>query len=351
MPKEKRKRRHSRPSGDGGGGGGRHFGFELKKTYGQHLLKNPLIVNSIIQKAAVRSTDVVLEVGPGTGNLTLKLLDACKKVVAVEYDPRMVVELQKRVQGTEYQSRLQLIHADFLKADIPRFDVCVANIPYQISSPLLMKLLGMRPQFRYAVIMFQKEFAHRIVAKPGDELYCRLSVNTQLLAKVDHLLAVGKNNFRPPPKVDSAVVRIEPRNPPPPLNFLEWDGLVRLCFQRKHKMLRSIFKQKSVLRILETNKATFNALKNNDTVALLQMGAEDIDMVPAENDMEDDDQDETNMDNNDTENGGNLKNALKATIDRVLEECGLLEARAAKLTIDDFLRLLAAFNEANLHFC
>lgn len=111
MPKEKKKRKHSRSKVSGAA----HHGFELKKTYGQHLLKNPLIVNAIVQKAALRSSDVVLEIGPGTGNLTLKLMDACKKVVAVEYDPRMVVELQKRVQGTEYSSRMRLIHGDFLK--------------------------------------------------------------------------------------------------------------------------------------------------------------------------------------------------------------------------------------------
>ena len=80
--------------------------------------------------------------------------------------------------------------------------------------------------------MFQREFALRLVAQPGDELYCRLSVNTQLLAKVTHVMKVGRNNFRPPPKVESSVVRIEPLNPPPPINFQEWDGLVRLAFQR-----------------------------------------------------------------------------------------------------------------------
>ena len=67
--------------------------------------------------------------------------------------------------------------------------------------------------------MFQREFALRLVAKPGDELYCRLSVNVQLLAKVEHIMKVGKNNFRPPPKVESSVVRIEPKNPPPPISF------------------------------------------------------------------------------------------------------------------------------------
>ena len=93
----------------------------------------------------------------------------------------------------------------------------------------------------------------RLVAKPDNDLYCRLSVNVQLLAKVDHLMKVSKNNFRPPPKVESSIVRIEPRNPPPPINYLEWDGLLRTCFMRKNKQLGSIFKNKRVLTILEDN--------------------------------------------------------------------------------------------------
>lgn len=108
---------------------------------------------------------------------------------------------------------------DVLKTELPYFDVCVANLPYQISSQIVFKLLQHRPLFRSAVLMFQREFALRLAAQPGDDLYCRLSVNTQLLAKVTHVMKVGKNNFRPPPKVESSVVRIEPLNPPPPINF------------------------------------------------------------------------------------------------------------------------------------
>ena len=84
--------------------------------------------------------------------------------------------------------------------------------------------------------MFQREFALRLIAKPGDELYCRLSVNVQLYAKVDHIMKVGKNNFRPPPQVESSVVRLEPKNPPPPVNAKEFDGLLRILFVRKHKV-------------------------------------------------------------------------------------------------------------------
>eukprot|EP00894_Picocystis_sp_ML_P002270 jgi/Pico_ML_1/52787/g3443.t2 len=91
----------------------------------------------------------------------MKLLEVVKKVVAVEVDPRMVIELQRRVQGTALSSKLQIIQGDFLKMDLPYFDVCVANTPYQISSPLTFKLLAHRPMMRAAILMFQREFAMR----------------------------------------------------------------------------------------------------------------------------------------------------------------------------------------------
>ncbi|OBS80044.1 hypothetical protein A6R68_21753, partial [Neotoma lepida] len=167
-------------------------GLMFNTGIGQHILKNPLIVNSIIDKAALRPTDVVLEVGPGTGNMTVKLLEKAKKVVACELDARLVAELHKRVQGTPLASKLQVLVGDVLKSDLPFFDACVANLPYQISSPFVFKLLLHRPFFRCAILMFQREFALRLVAKPGDKLYCRLSINTQLLARMGWL---SKDHF------------------------------------------------------------------------------------------------------------------------------------------------------------
>eukprot|EP00301_Raphidiophrys_heterophryoidea_P014082 c2176_g1_i1.p1 GENE.c2176_g1_i1~~c2176_g1_i1.p1 ORF type:complete len:331 (-),score=93.25 c2176_g1_i1:169-1161(-) len=284
--------------------------IQFAKSLGQHILKNPMVIQGIVEKSALRNTDVVLEVGPGTGNLTQKLLEATKKVVAVEMDPRMVVELQKRFRDTPHLSKLQLINGDFLKTELPFFDICVANVPYQISSPLVFKLLSHRPLFRCAVLMFQREFAMRLVAKPGDRLYCRLSVNTQLLARIDHLMKVGRNNFRPPPKVESSVVRIEPRNPPPPVNFTEWDGLVRLCFSRKNKTLGAVFKQKSTLELLATNLNTVCALQGKAVPSM----------------------------------------PIKELVGEVLSSTNMGDMRSSKLTQDDFLTLLAAFNTANIHF-
>jgi 18S rRNA (adenine1779-N6/adenine1780-N6)-dimethyltransferase len=151
----------------GGGSSGSRptVGLLADKSKGQHFLKNPLVVNSIVDKAAIRTTDTVLEIGPGTGNMTVKLLEVAKNVVAVELDPRMVAEVQKRVAETAGARRLQILLADVLKADLPYFDVCVANVPYNISSAIVFKLLNHRPFFRCAVIMFQEEFALRLSAK------------------------------------------------------------------------------------------------------------------------------------------------------------------------------------------
>ncbi len=320
-------------------------GIEFHKSKGQHILKNPLVVQSIVEKSGLKSTDVVLEIGPGTGNLTMKLLEQAKKVVAVELDPRMVLELQRRVQGTAYANQLQIIHADVMKVDLPYFDICVANIPYQISSPLTFKLLSHRPSFRAAIIMYQHEFAMRLVAKPGDTLYSRLAVNTQLLSRVHHLLKVGKNNFRPPPKVDSSVVRIEPRNPPPPINFLEWDGLVRICFGRKNKTLSAIFKQSSTLGMMEQNYKLGLALRGPVQNDVAMMAEDDV--------VEDEGGgDDMMVDVGETKKKkrGKASDEFKAKVIGILEQNDFAEKRASKMSQDDFLQLLAHFNESGIHF-
>eukprot|EP00035_Acanthoeca_spectabilis_P005056 m.109666 g.109666 ORF g.109666 m.109666 type:complete len:315 (-) comp12852_c0_seq4:1417-2361(-) len=313
MPKMKRESRTKDGRADRSGGGGAMQGIIFNKGFGQHILKNPLVVDGIIEKSGLRATDTVLEIGPGTGNMTVKLLDQAKNVIACEVDPRMVAELQKRVMGTPVQHKLSVLVGDVLAADLPYFDVCVANMPYQISSPFVFKLLLHRPFFRCAVLMFQREFAQRLIAKPGDTLYCRLSVNTQLLARVDHVMKVGKNNFRPPPKVESSVVRIVPRNPPPPINFEEWDGLVRLAFVRKNKTLAASFKSKSVLDLLEKN------------YRIVCSTSEPPIEVP---------------------DGFDIKEHVMA----VLTANDFAERRAKSMDLDDFLRLLTCFTEANIRF-
>lgn len=266
---------------------------------------------SVVSQANIQPSDVVLEIGPGTGNLTVKLLEKAKKVIVVEKDPRMAAELVKRVQGTPEQKKLQIIVGDVLQAELPYFDICVSNTPYQISSPLTFKLLAHRPVFRTAVLMFQREFALRLVAKPGDALYCRLSVNAQLLSKITHVMKVSRNSFRPPPQVESSVVRVEPIQPLPPVDFTEWDGLVRILFLRKNKTVGANFKTTSVLDMLEKNYRTWCSLNGVEL------------MEPFD---------------------------VKEKVLGILCGTGLVESRAAKLDIDDYLRILVAFNEAGIHF-
>eukprot|EP01066_Platyproteum_vivax_P000469 Platyproteum_vivax@DN10519_c0_g1_i1.p1 len=209
-------------------------GIQLEKKYGQHLLKNPGITNTIVEAANIKSSDTVLEIGPGTGNLTVRVLPLAKKVVAIDVDARMVSEVKKRAISLGYNN-LEAKEGDALRAEFPRFEVAVANLPYQISSSFLFRLLAHRPMWRCAVLMFQLEYAERLLAQPGDKVYSRLSVNTQLFVNVQKVCKVAAGSFSPPPKVDSMVVRLVPKVPPPTVDFREWDGLMRICFNRKRK--------------------------------------------------------------------------------------------------------------------
>jgi 18S rRNA (adenine1779-N6/adenine1780-N6)-dimethyltransferase len=298
-------------------------------SIGQHFLKNPAIVAAIVQKSGIKPTDVVLEIGPGTGNMTVPLLQKAKMVIALEYDSRMVREVLKRVQNTTEERKLKVIQGDAIHTKWPFFDLCVANIPYQISSSIVFKLLAHRPMFRCAVLMVQEEFALRLSARPGEALYCRLSVNCQLLAKVDQLMKVGRNNFRPPPKVESRVVRIELKNPPPPVNFVEWDGMIRLLFNRKNKTLRSVLNTKATLKLLEENRKTLKSLKKHQKEANQKKSKGAVEM----SDDEDDDND-----------------SVKDILERIVSKPEYKDRRARQLDLDDFLQLLSDFHDEGVYF-
>jgi 18S rRNA (adenine1779-N6/adenine1780-N6)-dimethyltransferase len=315
-------------------------------SLGQHFLKNPAVITSIVDKAAIKPTDTVLEIGPGTGNMTVQILAKCKHCIALEYDTRMIREVLKRVEGqTQLSNKLQVVHGDAVKTAWPFFDVMVANLPYQISSSIVFKLLQHRPMFRCAVLMFQEEFALRLTARPGETLYCRLSVNTQLLAKVDQLLKVNKNNFRPPPKVESRVVRIELKNPIPPVNFIEWDGMIRLLFNRKNKTLRALLTTKSVLKLLEENRNTVISLKGIKQQQQQQQQDNNNNSKKKKKANVNNDHDMEMIDCIDDEQRPILDIVLQ-----ILEQPQWKDKRASKLDLDDFLELLAEFNQAGIHF-
>lgn len=354
-----------------------HNIFKMNTDIGQHILKNPGVAQAIVDKADLRQSDIVLEIGPGTGNLTARILEKAKRVVAVEQDPRMAAELTKRFQGTPQAKKLELILGDAIKMEsFPYFDVCISNTPYQISSPLTFKLLATSPSPRSCVLMFQREFAMRLFAKPGEKLYSRLSVNCQMWAKVEHVMKVGKNNFNPPPMVESNVVRITPKNPRPQIAYEEWDGLLRVAFVRKNRVLRSSFMSTvSVMDMLESNYKTFCA--QNDIVlddgptdldpTAVSMADMDIDEEAGDGTMEldlDDDDEVPDFfkeevdrnarrmaDNPNRKRKGKVAELVRAKVKKVLEvDTQLAEKRSRLCDEGDFLRLLYAFNQEGIHF-
>jgi 18S rRNA (adenine1779-N6/adenine1780-N6)-dimethyltransferase len=322
-----------------------------------------------VQKASLKQSDIVLEVGPGTGNLTTRILAAARRCIAVEMDPRMAAELTKRVQGTPAQKRLEVLLGDVIKTPLPYFDVCISNTPYQISSPLVFKLLAASPPPRVCVLMFQREFALRLVARPGDALYCRLSVNAQMWAKVDHIMKVGRNNFNPPPQVESSVVRITPKVPRPQIDADEWDGLLRICFGRKNKTLRaSFFGQRDLVDLLEGNYRTWCAqndvLVDDGPVEEAGEGEMDVDEAEGEGAMDvdlDGDADDlpelfkkakARRAGARRKKRGKVWELVREKIRKVLEdETELADKRARMCEEGDFLRLLYAFNQEGIHFC
>lgn len=353
-----------------------HNIFKMNTDIGQHILKNPGVAQAIVDKADLKQSDIVLEVGPGTGNLTTRILEKAKRVVAVEQDPRMAAELTKRFQGTPAAKRLELTLGDVIKMpQLPYFDVCISNTPYQISSPLTFKLLATSPAPRTCILMFQREFAMRLFAKPGDKLYSRLSVNAQMWAKVDHVMKVGRNNFNPPPQVESNVVRLTPKNPRPQVSYDEWDGLLRIVFVRKNRVLRSGFLgTSSVMDMLEGNYRTFCAQNDiylddgpadESTVDGMDVddGAENEEEWDGIMDVDDEDdmpeffKDEAAkktrklQGNPNRKKKGKVAELVRSKVVKVLEvDTELAEKRARLCDEGDFLKLLYAFNHEGIHF-
>jgi 18S rRNA (adenine1779-N6/adenine1780-N6)-dimethyltransferase len=353
--------------------------FKFNTGFGQHILKNPGVAEAIVNKADLKPTDVVLEVGPGTGNLTVRILEKARKVIAVELDPRMAAEVTKRVQGTPMQKKLDVLLGDVIKMpELPHFDVCISNTPYQISSPLVFKLLSLPNPPRTSVLMFQREFALRLTARPGDALYCRLSVNAQFWSKITHVMKVGKNNFKPPPQVESSVVRIEPKvgKERPGVSWDEWDGMLRICFVRKNRTMRaSWLGTKEVLSMVERNYRIYCAMNNiplDDTPLAdgegMDVDVDDaMDVEPEEWDgiPDEDGDDNPSFFKEEAERMKRQKvektpskrkktrvaELVKEKIRKVIEDdTELADKRAGKCDENDFLRLLSAFNDEGIHF-
>ena len=197
------------------------------------------MLERIAEISCPEPSDTVVEIGPGRGALTSHLLSRATRVVAIEIDPVLVHYLQSKFRD---EPRLTLVANDVLKADLAQWGAVtvVGNLPYYITSPIIEKTLALGPQLlRRAVFLVQKEVAQRLTAVPGTRDYGFLSVQTQLLSEPELVLSVPAAAFRPPPKVDSAVVQLTPKREFPALDHKAFLEFVSRCFRQKRKKIRN----------------------------------------------------------------------------------------------------------------
>ena len=178
-----------------------------KKKRGQSFLKSHSVARDIVELADLSEQDEVLEIGGGLGILTQRIAEKARKVHVIEIDPKLVKALGDTLKGF---TNVNIIEGDALTLDLPRVNKIVANLPYSISSEITFRILR-EIEFDEAILMYQKEFASRLVAFPGTTEYSRLTINVQYYAEVDELLEVPADMFYPIPTVDSTVVRMTPR--------------------------------------------------------------------------------------------------------------------------------------------
>lgn len=206
----------------------------MPRRFGQHFLIRQSVLDRIARFVCPGRESLVIEIGPGRGALTRHLLDRADRVIAIELDAPLTDHLRSKFPD----GRLDVIQADVLGVDLTQWaEAPVAgNLPYYITSPIIEKVIHAR--MKRAVFLVQKEVAQRLAAKPGSRDFGFLSVHAQLLADVELLFTVPPAAFAPPPKVDSALVRLSPRDPgiPDAQAFLAFAGL---CFRQKRKTLRN----------------------------------------------------------------------------------------------------------------
>lgn len=264
------------------------YGFSFKKSLGQNFLIDPNILRNIVSHAHLTENSGAIEVGPGIGALTEHLARGAKKVVSFEIDQRLLPVLEDTLSPYD---NVTIVHSDILKADVeaviaeqmPGIDdiMVVANLPYYVTTPILMKLLNDRLPIRGFVVMMQKEVADRITAKPGTKEYGSLSIAIQYYCSAEVAMIVPKTVFMPQPNVDSAVIRLI-KHDTPPVDVIDEDFLfvvTRASFvQRRKTILNNLqaglpngkAKKDAILAALET--AGVDPKRRGETLSIVEFG-------------------------------------------------------------------------------
>jgi 16S rRNA (adenine1518-N6/adenine1519-N6)-dimethyltransferase len=230
--------------------------MKKRPPFGQNFLADPDIARHIADCAHVTAKDVVVEIGPGHGEMTQYLIEQAQQLIAVELDPKLCSRLQQRFGANE---RFSLAETDALRYDYsqigPRFKV-VSNLPYYAATHILKRLIQYRTRITDMTVMIQKEVADRICADPGTRDYGSLTVFIRFYCAVERLLEVKKHSFNPPPKIDSTVIRITPL-PRPSVRVDDEDAFFRVvhaAFIHKRKTLKNNLTQWHKLFAIDQNK-------------------------------------------------------------------------------------------------
>ena len=217
-----------------------------KKSLGQNFLVDANIQRKIVAALDPQPEDTVVEIGPGLGALTHHLVDRVQRLIVVELDDRLADRLQNELGG---RTNFELIHSDALEVDFTQLNLpagykAIGNIPYNITTPLIFKLLERAARPALIVLMVQKEVAIRVTAPPGDKDYGALSVGVQTIANAERLFTVSRGAFKPVPGVDSAILRLVPIQPEPLAEAEERDlrALTRTTFSQRRKQLQKILR-------------------------------------------------------------------------------------------------------------
>ena len=225
----------------------KRHGLAARRSLGQHFLLDMNLTRRIARAAGDMAGVTAIEIGPGPGGLTRALLETeATRVIAVERDARCVAALTELEAAAD--GRLEVVHADALEVDVAALSRgrplrVVANLPYNVATPLLIGWLRQAEAFLSLTLMFQREVARRLAARPGDASYGRLSVIASWLCDVEILFDISPKAFVPPPKVTSSVVRLTPRPAPAaPARMPDLERVTAAAFGQRRKMLRSSLK-------------------------------------------------------------------------------------------------------------
>ncbi|MFJ5772410.1 16S rRNA (adenine(1518)-N(6)/adenine(1519)-N(6))-dimethyltransferase RsmA [Psychrobacillus sp. NPDC093180] len=264
------------------------YGFSFKKSLGQNFLIDPNILRNIVAHAELTKDSAAIEIGPGIGALTEHLARAAGKVVAFEIDQRLLPVLADTLSPYD---NVEIVHSDILEADVKQMfadklenykDVMVvANLPYYVTTPILLKLLMDRLPIRGMVVMMQKEVADRITAKPGTKAYGSLSIAIQYYMKAEVAMIVPKAVFMPQPNVESAVIKLT-RHEEPPVHVIDEDFLFQVSrgsfVQRRKTIINNLQsslpngKQKKDLILQSLEKVGINPTRRGETLTIEEFG-------------------------------------------------------------------------------